>query len=81
MGGYVHQEGGQRFRAEARPRLPVGGEVGSPPLTWHQWSRGSKELVRAGSLKSPSVDLFSAGMCPALSRSLSEKTPGIRADT
>lgn len=52
MGGYVHQEGGQRFRAEARPRLPVGGEFGSPPLTWHQWSRGSKALVRAGSLVS-----------------------------
>ena len=75
--------GGMHIRREAsasEQRLPVGREVGSPPLTWHQGSRGSKELVRAGSLRSPSVELSPAGVCPALSRSLSEKPPGIRAD-
>ena len=70
--GCVHQEEGQDFRAEARPRIPA--DV-------LPWAQGSKELGRAGTLRSPPVEPSSAWMCPALSRSLPEKPLGMHTDT
>lgn len=51
------------------------------PLTWQPWAWGSKELGRAGTLKSPPVKPSSAWICPALSRSLPEKPLGMHMDT